>query len=331
MELVDEGMYAIERPYPDPGNLDVEAERPGPIPQSEKLSPHPIYSPSSLSWFDVRVVYVKVSGCPQEASPDTLHCRFPSRASSTSVELNGAVVPPQEEIVLALRRDRVDCNAEEATYVSTDNIRSSGSLKFEVAASTEGELIVCGVLERSEAPLKGFGGYGVPLKTEWNLELSCAVSSIGCCFIKADPLDFDTPPSQPIVEVCLVGKFEAAPVCLEQTVKLVARKRSLRRTSLDAIPEDDEAARFYQEVHGDFYEKEDRELSPYNKQQHSYYERLRLDDFGDGEDGELTWFTAGVRVGVGLGLGLMLGVGIGVGLMVKTYHTTTRTLKRGLF
>lgn len=76
---------------------------------------------------------------------------------------------------------------------------------------------------------------------------------------------------------------------------------------------------------------QDRELSPYNKQQHSYYERLRLDDFGDGEDGELTWFTAGVRVGVGLGLGLMLGVGIGVGLMVKTYHTTTRTLKRGLF
>lgn len=39
-------------------------------------------------------------------------------------------------------------------------------------------------------------------------------------------------------------------------MKLVARKRSLRRTSLDAIPEDDEAARFYQEVHGDFYEKE---------------------------------------------------------------------------
>jgi hypothetical protein len=76
---------------------------------------------------------------------------------------------------------------------------------------------------------------------------------------------------------------------------------------------------------------QDRELSPYNKQQHSYYERLRLEDYGDGEDGELTWFTAGVRVGVGLGLGLMLGVGIGVGLMVKTYHTTTRTLKRGLF
>jgi hypothetical protein len=126
------------------------------------------------------------------------------------VELNGAVVPPQEEIVLAPRRDRVDCNAEEATYVGTYNIRSNGSLKFEVAASTEGELIVRGVLDRSEAPLKGFGGYGVPLKTEWNLELSFAVSSIGCCFIKVDPLDFDTPPSQPIVEVCLVGKYETA-------------------------------------------------------------------------------------------------------------------------
>lgn len=45
-------------------------------------------------------------------------------------------------------------------------------------------------------------------------------------------------------------------VCLEQTVKLVARRRSLRKTALDAIPEDDEGAKFYREVHGDFYEKE---------------------------------------------------------------------------
>lgn len=212
MELVDEGLYAIDRPYASPADLSAEAERPGPIPQSEKLPSHSMYSPGSLSWFDVRVIYVRVSGCPQEASPDTLLCRFPARSSTTSVELNGNMVPFQEEILVTLRRDRVDCNSEEATYVSTDKIRAIGTLHFEVAAASDGELIVCGSLERSETPLKGFGGYGVPLKTEWSLDVSCAVSSIGCCFIKADPLDFDTPPSQPIVEVCLVGKFEAAPV-----------------------------------------------------------------------------------------------------------------------
>lgn len=50
----------------------------------------------------------------------------------------------------------------------------------------------------------------------------------------------------------------------------------------------------------------------------------------DGEDGELSWFNAGVRVGVGIGLGVCLGVGIGVGLLVRTYQATTRTFKRRL-
>lgn len=56
----------------------------------------------------------------------------------------------------------------------------------------------------------------------------------------------------------------------------------------------------------------------------------RQTEYMEGEDGELSWFNAGVRVGVGLGLGICLGVGIGVGLLVRTYQTTTRTFKRRL-
>lgn len=48
----------------------------------------------------------------------------------------------------------------------------------------------------------------------------------------------------------------------------------------------------------------------------------------EGEDGQMTWFNAGVRVGVGIGLGMCLGAGIGIGLMVRTYQATTRTLRR---
>lgn len=48
------------------------------------------------------------------------------------------------------------------------------------------------------------------------------------------------------------------------------------------------------------------------------------------EDGQLTWFNAGVRVGVGIGLGMCLGVGIGVGLLMRSYHATTRNLRRFL-
>lgn len=50
----------------------------------------------------------------------------------------------------------------------------------------------------------------------------------------------------------------------------------------------------------------------------------------DGEDGELSWFNAGVRVGVGIGLGICLGIGIGVGLLVRTYQATTGNFKRRL-
>ncbi|KAL0379473.1 UNVERIFIED_CONTAM: hypothetical protein Sangu_0011600 [Sesamum angustifolium] len=39
---------------------------------------------------------------------------------------------------------------------------------------------------------------------------------------------------------------------------------------------------------------------------HNYYS----EDMYPGEDGQLSWFNAGVRVGVGIGLGMCLGVGL---------------------
>ena len=45
----------------------------------------------------------------------------------------------------------------------------------------------------------------------------------------------------------------------------------------------------------------------------------------DGEPGgELTWFSAGVRVGVGVGLGIVLGAGLGVGILMSSYARATR-------
>ena len=46
---------------------------------------------------------------------------------------------------------------------------------------------------------------------------------------------------------------------------------------------------------------------------------LEGSSYGEQDNGQLTWFNAGVRVGVG----------IGVGLMVRTYQATTRTFRRG--
>ncbi|KDP46250.1 hypothetical protein JCGZ_10090 [Jatropha curcas] len=50
----------------------------------------------------------------------------------------------------------------------------------------------------------------------------------------------------------------------------------------------------------------------------------------EGEDGELSWFNAGVRVGVGIGLSICIGIGIGVGLLVQTYQGTARNFRRRL-
>lgn len=49
------------------------------------------------------------------------------------------------------------------------------------------------------------------------------------------------------------------------------------------------------------------------------------------EDGQLSWFNAGVRVGVGIGLGMCVGLGIGVGLLMRSYQATTRSFKRRFF
>ena len=38
--------------------------------------------------------------------------------------------------------------------------------------------------------------------------------------------------------------------------------------------------------------------------------------------GELTWFSAGIRIGVGLGLGVCLGLGLGVGVLVNGYKVS---------
>lgn len=65
----------------------------------------------------------------------------------------------------------------------------------------------------------------------------------------------------------------------------------------------------------------------YGKMEHDFYAQ----DMYPGEDGQLSWFNAGVRVGVGIGLGMCLGVGIGVGLLMRSYQTTTRNFRRRFF
>jgi hypothetical protein len=73
------------------------------------------------------------------------------------------------------------------------------------------------------------------------------------------------------------------------------------------------------------------EYGSYKQDYHGEYGDMYMRrEYADGEDGEMSWFNAGVRVGVGIGLGVCVGLGIGVGLLVRTYQSTTRNFRRRL-
>lgn len=57
-------------------------------------------------------------------------------------------------------------------------------------------------------------------------------------------------------------------------------------------------------------------------------ESLYSEDMYYGEDGQLSWFNAGVRVGVGIGLGMCIGIGLGVGLLMRSYQAATGKFRR---
>lgn len=279
---------------------------------------------SSQSWFDVRVMYVRVSGCGvSEDVPESLSMRFPSRSIGIAFEVNGGWISPSEEACVVLKRDRVDSENAEATFVSTDNLRMSGTVCFEVF--NKEEALVSGILELSDKM--------------WSMECRCVVGKSGCAFLKGSPASLLAPPA---MEVSMVGRHLEIPVFITQTVHLIARRKMSRVLTLDVIPETEELG------------KSPNGMIPVGSSQLGQERDLFKDldnsfpimDLGDklaaglgygldgslyaleGEDGQMTWFNAGVRVGVGIGLGMCLGAGIGIGLMIRTYQATTRTLRR---
>ena len=201
------------------------------------------------SWFDVRVVYVRVTGCPRGDAPDSLTMRFLARSIGTALEVNGGRISPSEEASLVLKRDRIDTETLEATYVSTDNLRASGSLGFEVY--NKEEALLSGAVEQSQpvADAQDYKGHEVvrtlrkSTKLGWRMDCSCAVGSSGCVFLKGRHDYPNVSLAHPVMEVCVVGRIGRTPVILTQIVQISARRRLNHKTTLDAIPETEEVGR----------------------------------------------------------------------------------------
>ncbi|KAL8523750.1 hypothetical protein ACS0TY_013644 [Phlomoides rotata] len=295
---------------------------------TDQIIRHPSYQSSgrfSLHWFDTRVFYVRISNfIVDDSTPECLTLNHIPVSPDTVLEVNGQGCPIDSEgVSCILRRDRVDKKSEEATFVSTDGIRFTGSVTFEVFDKED--LVISGVLEMLSSNGVVAESHNSPRKWSMNCE---SVINAGTGFLKGKHM-VSSESSSPTIEVYVAGCFSETPIILSKTLQLSPRKKH-RKGMLDSIPENGAS-----ESHEDVSPRHDLQLSEYSRYKpESEHEPdnmyWRQTEFIEGEDGELSWFNAGVRVGVGIGLGICLGVGIGVGLLVRTYQGTTRTFKRRL-
>ncbi|CAI9755869.1 unnamed protein product [Fraxinus pennsylvanica] len=289
------------------------------------INRHPSSSSKfSLPWFDIRVFYVRISNFSvDDSTPEFLTLNHFPLIPDTLLEVNGVRCSIESEgVSCLLRRDRIDKKSEEATFVSTDSTRLKGSARFEVF--NEKELMLSGILEMSaNSPIKESNN----LARKWSMNCE-SVMTAGTGFLKGKHIK-GSESSSPTVEVYVAGCYSGTPIILTKMLQLNHAKKH-KKGMLDMTLECEAS-----ESHEDVASGHDLQVAEYrNYKQESDEDHdnmyWRRTEYIEGEDGELSWFNAGVRVGVGIGLGICLGVGIGVGLLVRTYRTTTRNFKRRL-
>jgi hypothetical protein len=190
----------------------------------------------SSSWLEIRLFYVRVTPCVIESVPDHLTIRHLRRSISTPLEINGSKIPSSDSASLTLRRDRLNKESSEVTYVSTDSVRVTRGVEFEVLDNKD--MVLCGSLERIETTSwgnnGGVGGLENDARTGWSLE---------CC-VAAGVFEgnsvFKLGVSAPVIEVYIAGCCGGVPVILTKTILVGPMKKPSRYAMLDAIPEDEE-------------------------------------------------------------------------------------------
>lgn len=278
---------------------------------------------SQSSWLEVRLFYVRIAPCVVDSVPDSLTLRHPRRETGASLEVNGVRIPSSQTASLKLRRDRVDRESSEATYVSTETVRVAGYVDLEVYDGED--MVLCGNLDRIEGAWSNNGTVSDP-KTGWGLDCYMAMGGNGSS--SSSYSAFSRPKLG--VEVYIAGCCGGVPVILTKTIQASPRRKVARHVTLDSIPEDDEV---YKDHDVDVVATGDgRKLHIMEESQVVDESEMKMGDsyyyYPEGmyvdEDGQLSWFNAGVRVGVGM----CLGVGIGVGLLMRSYQATTSNLRR---
>nr|TKR85109.1 hypothetical protein D5086_0000251370 [Populus alba] len=194
---------------------------------------HAPCQPRSLPWLDLRVFYVRVSKCEIDGSTtERLSVNHIPLYPDTLLEVNGVRTSINSSgASTTLGRDRLDKKSEEATFVSTDNTRMTGSVKFEVF--DKDVLILSGAVDlcSSNGFVEGSGNHD----QRWRMNCESDIT-IGTGFLKAK--QFMGPDSEmPTIEVYIAGSFPGTPIILTKTLHLGFHKEQMRKGMLDSLPE----------------------------------------------------------------------------------------------
>uniref|UniRef100_A0A2P2IYL9 Uncharacterized protein n=1 Tax=Rhizophora mucronata TaxID=61149 RepID=A0A2P2IYL9_RHIMU len=191
---------------------------------------------TTSSWLEIRLFYVRMTSCVIHSVPDHLTLRHLRRQISSPLEINGSSVPAADSASLFLRRERLNKESSEVTYVSTDSVRVAGAVEFEVLEN--GDMLLCGSLERIESAWGNMNlGPENDSRTGWSMECYMA-ASVGEG--KSAFFHPRTGVSSPAIEVYIAGCCGGVPVILTKTLSVSPRRRVSRHFTLDAIPEDEE-------------------------------------------------------------------------------------------
>lgn len=279
---------------------------------------------ASLPWLDLKVFYVRISKCEiDDSTPECLTLNHVPLDPDTLLEVNGVRTSINSDgATIFLRRDRLDRKSEEVTFVSTDSIRITGTVKFEVF--DKDILVLSGILELRDS--NSAPGETNPHGQIWRMDCESNIIT-GAGFLKGKQ-SMGADSTSPTIEVYITGAFFGTPIILTKTLQLYSsRKKHTRKSVLDSIPEYDATEDQKEAPSGLALQVAEYPHPKPDSEDYTMYGRTA---YMEGEDGELSWFNAGVRVGVGIGLSICLGIGIGVGILVKTYQGTTRNFRRRL-
>ncbi|XP_078435854.1 uncharacterized protein At1g01500-like [Wolffia australiana] len=271
-------------------------------------------------WFDLKVFYVRVSNYEVKAStPGHLTVNLYTLSPGTVLEVNGRCCNScSGSLSSTLRRDRADKRTEEATFVSTDKIKMSGSLSFDICYDSD--VLFSGDLEITEESRDSF--------KKWRIG-RLEILKAGERFLKGNR-DMGLETGVPAIDVYVAGCFSGLPVISMKTLELNLMPNHGQSSVLDSSSWVDHPTKSWIDGSSDAFQWTTSYRDPMAEPESPanvdslYFKGKHFQD----DDMELSWFNAGVRVGVGIGLGVSLGVGIGVGLLVRGYSMAFGRLRR---